>query len=173
MSVKTERPYFWAQPSEELQEAQATQIFLTATQRAALNRVQADEWVLVKNEIGSVVGGDPKCRRCGAIHEYITVGCIELPFSSLRSLEIFVGKMPQSGQELFRAMLKPGTLAEPGTLVPISSKEAEKLNERIRAKRMPTILEQRPLKRGEVDAQAIERRIVTRALSLRDGRIRR
>lgn len=167
-----ERPYFWPEIDEDLQEAQATQLFLTPAQRARLNRAAADEWFLVRNEIGSVVGGDPTCRRCGAVHPYITNGCVELPFNSLRSLQIFVGKMPATAQQLFRAMFRPGTLAEPGTLVPITSDEAARLNQRIRDKRMQTISMQRPLTRDEIDAETIERRIVARALSLRDGKVR-
>jgi hypothetical protein len=173
MSVKKERPYFWQPVPEHLQQAQAEQFFLTPAQRAELNVLASQEWFLVRNEIGAVVGGDPRCRRCGAIHEYITTGCVELPFNSLRELSIFVGRMPETAQQLFRSMLRPGTLTEPGTIVPITQADAARLNERIRSKRMLTIMEQRPVRRGEIDAETIERRIVSKALSLRDGKVRR
>lgn len=61
---------------------------------AARERQKANSWFLVRNN--GEAGERWPCRRCGAKHAYMTLACIERPFSSLvEGLFAFVQTLPE------------------------------------------------------------------------------
>lgn len=123
----------------------------TPEQRVALNRIAAGQFFLVKNDLRAPCSACRQGILRGAIHDYITTGCIELPFNGLREVSMFYGQQDQGGK-LWASLTM-------GTIVPITAEDAAKLNDRIRTRRLLTIREMAPLHNHELDANALHKRI--------------
>lgn len=92
--------------------------WLTPKERAALDAVILLRPYLVTNATGA------RCRNCRAVHPYLTLGCVERPFSGWSELLALV-----RDQSLRAVRL--------GDLVPISREQACDLAARIRARGYP------------------------------------
>ena len=109
----------------------------TIEQRNHLDAITSARWFLVRNEVGA------RCRTCrvgrlpGAIHPYVSMGCLPVPFNGLDEM-VFLLREQQGSDTLFSAM-------RPGTIVPIDRRLALELNRRIREKRYPTLARERIL----------------------------
>lgn len=124
--------------------------------RALINRIAAGRWFLVRNELRA------RCVQCGQDHDYITIRCVEAPFSGLRSVLLFWSERPD--MTTFLNAMKPGTI------VPISEVTARRFNQRIRDRGEQPIHEQRPLRAWEVNADVMRARMWRQAYSLRQYR---
>lgn len=156
-------PSEWAQiPPEILARLAPAGAIATPAQRAELNRIAAGRWFLVRNELGLRCG---HCRQGilpGAVHPYISIACVEAPFHGLREIVLFMQET--AGADMLLSAMRPGTL------VPITRRQAEKLNARIRARGGRPIDMQRPLDPAEIDPAAIARRLARRAALARGAR---
>jgi hypothetical protein len=96
---------------------------LTPAQRRELDRIARARWFLIRNE------GSWRCRRCGAVHAYLTWGCVERPWNGLNEV---VGLLRQvEGRDLTLSGVRFGTI------VPITEVQARALIERMRARGYP------------------------------------
>ena len=91
-----------------------TRPWLTPAERRALDAVIALRPYLVTNAHRA------RCRRCGAVHPYLTLGCIERPFTGWT--------------EVFALVRDQHIALRLGDLVPIDRETARRLIERIRAR---------------------------------------
>lgn len=156
LPVHEDQPDVWPEiDAELLARLVPTGGYYTPEQRVELNRIARGQWFLVRNDLRA------RCASCrqgilpGAVHEYVTTGCIELPFNGLREVSMFYAQHDQHGRLW-------GSLSM-GTIAPISAEDAQVLNERIRARRRLTITQMAPLQNHELDAAALHRRIRRRA----------
>jgi hypothetical protein len=91
-----------------------TRPWLTPAERRALDAVIALRPYLVTNAQRA------RCRRCGVVHAYLTLGCIERPFTGWT--------------EVFALVREQNVVLRLGDLVPIDRETARALIERIRAR---------------------------------------
>jgi hypothetical protein len=90
----------------------------------AMNTVLAGRTFLIRND--SNFGYYPRCGRCNQVHQFLTLACIERPFSALTEIYGMLNEQRMDG---------PNRLMEGfrfGALVPITPAEAELLKQRIR-----------------------------------------
>ena len=104
----------------------------TKEQQKRIDEIRAASWLLLTNEHRA------KCGRCGKIHPYITLGCIERPFNGLDELYSFETSNARE-QGLIRGenvILSESHVQSMriGAPEPISRKVAKRLILRIRAK---------------------------------------
>lgn len=110
--------------------------YLTPQERAAIDAVIRLRPYLVRNRWGF------RCRRCGAVHQYLTLGCIERPFTGWS--ETFL-----ADRRGLAGIASAGMrVIELGDIEPISVERARELVGRIRARGFP--IEDPP------DPQAVE-----------------
>jgi hypothetical protein len=88
--------------------------WLTREERRAIDAVIALRPYLVTN------GQRARCRRCGAVHPYLTLACVERPFTGWT--------------ELFALVRQQNVVLRLGDIVPIDRATAQALIERIRAR---------------------------------------
>lgn len=55
----------------------------TGMQRRMIDAILASRWYLIKNDSTDEFGNRRPCRHCHRLHDYVTVRCIEAPFTSL------------------------------------------------------------------------------------------
>jgi hypothetical protein len=91
-----------------------TRPWLTPAERRALDAVIGLRPYLVTNAHRA------RCRRCGSVHAYLTLGCIERPFTGWT--------------EVFALVREQNVALRLGDLVPIDRATARALIERIRAR---------------------------------------
>lgn len=116
-------PEWAAIPAELLARLAPRGGILTPWQRRELDRIARSRWFLIRNE------GGYRCRRCRAVHAYLTWGCVERPFNGLNEV---VGLLRQAeGRDLTLSGVRFGTI------VPISETKARELIERMRARGFP------------------------------------
>ena len=152
-------PEWAAIPPELLVRLAPSAGYVTPEQRATINRIAAGRWFLVRNDLRARCGSCRQGTIPGAIHDYISSHCVELPFNGLRELTVFLQEY-QHGDMILSAL-------QPGTLVPITAAVAQRLNARIRERGGQTIAMQRPIAPGELDGAAIARRLERTVKSLR------
>ena len=97
-------------------------------QRRAMDKIARSRWFLVRNEQRDRCGNCRQGTIPGAIHEYLTLGCIELPFNGVDDLVLVL----ESWDEERRERLISGM--HPGMFVPITFGDARKYIRRIQAK---------------------------------------
>ena len=133
---------------------------MTTEETAAINRIAQGRWFLIRNDLRIRCHNSQTGTGCGAVHDYISLRCVEAPFNGLRQLELFTQKVAGADVILTRMDI--------GTLVPISASKARKFNERIIERGGRTIQQQIPIRPDEIDPDAMRRRIVERTRGLRD-----
>jgi hypothetical protein len=162
-----DRPPEWGSIPEEMliRLAPRGTSVLTPDQRIAFNTLARGQWFLVRNEANA------RCSECatgplgspnrlpGAVHDYITTNCAELPFHGLRSILLWIGSYPTEIKEILWSLMRPGQGNTPGTIVPIKKRDADKLNARIRDRGGKPIDVQAPLATHEFDVKALEQKI--------------
>lgn len=153
----------WATIPDELLEALAPTgtTYLTTRQRAALNRLAAGRHFLVKNLWGA------RCDGCNRIHPYMTIRCVEAPFNGLRQVYEWIDSQADA-ERIYRG-LRELSVRNPDMdgIVAISASDAGRYNQRIRDRGGVPVIDQRPLRRDELDEEAMNRRIVARARKFR------
>lgn len=104
----------------------------TKEQWQIIKQIRAARHLLLRNDHRA------RCGRCGAIHEYITLGCIERPFNGLDEVHLFeLQQAKERGQVRGEHQIITTTTVESlhvGVPEPINRKTAKKLILRIRAK---------------------------------------
>lgn len=93
---------------------------------AAMNAVLAGRTFLIRND--SNVGYYPRCGRCNRVHRYLTLACVERPFSALTEIYAVLNEHRLDGPDRIVEGLRFGAL------VPITPAKAEELKARIRAR---------------------------------------
>lgn len=92
--------------------------WLTPKERAAFDAVIQLRPFLITN------AQKARCRRCGQVHAYLTLACVERPFSGWSELLMLVRDQSLKGLRL-------------GDIVPITLEQARALAEKIRARGEP------------------------------------
>lgn len=161
--MSSDRPSVWPELPPDVAEKLRQGGLWTPEERVALNLALLGYWFLIRNK--PIFDGPKRCTRCNRKHDYVTVGCVELPFNGLREALTWL-----STNEL--GLTEHGLLIDgyvrPGMLVPISAAEAAKRNEIItKARRQQTVLQQAPPRPVEVNATVLEQRLRRTAHSLR------
>jgi len=95
---------------------------LTPEQWQTIQGIWGKRWFLVRADTGKC----SRCRRCGAFHRYITLGCIPRPWNGIT--EIFGVLEKSFGRDTVWETVRFGDI------VPITRADALKLYEQIRAK---------------------------------------
>lgn len=107
----------WDQIEDMKQRAQVGNL-LTPKDRALIERIAANRWMLMENVFGW------RCGRCGIRHDYITTGCIERPMNGadeiLYMLHEVTGNDAYTEDNVY-SMIRAGTIQY------ISANEAKKL----------------------------------------------
>lgn len=91
-----------------------------------MQSVLANRWFLIRND--SVPGYYPHCGLCGAVHRYLTRGCVEKPFNGLTEVMAKIRQPRVDGADTITEGFRLGALE------PITAIKAWELKERIRAK---------------------------------------
>ncbi len=136
--------------------------YLTTRQRAALNRIAAGRHFLVRNTWRA------RCEHCIRIHSYMTIRCVEGPFNGLR--QVYEWIKPQDDWDRDGGVSGGDYTARGASMdmiVAISQADAATYNQRIRDRGGVPVIDQRPLRQDEVDAEAMRFRIVNRARHMR------
>jgi hypothetical protein len=100
--------------------------FLTFQERDMLDRILKSEYLLLQNYWHF------RCKQCNNIHEYYTIRCIERPFNRLSAIH---GLIKDKEAELNGDLILKGISL--GTVIPITTDEAQKLIWKIRFKGYP------------------------------------
>lgn len=174
-----DRPSAWGSIPERLLVELAPQgtHVLSPQQRAALNRIAAGEWFLVRNFHRA------HCNSCrphrtstirGAVHDYVTIKCVESPFNGLRQIMWWIeseAERSQIEQGAFYATIRDFMVMHPeqDAFVPISAQDAARLNARIRQRGGRPVVDQNPYRADEMDAERIKRRIAVNAHRAREA----
>jgi hypothetical protein len=96
---------------------------LTPAQAAQLARVQRSRWFLLRNR--GKEGYAFRCGRCGAVHEYFTLHCIERPFNGLTQVVgVLTQRLGPKDTDFFSVAL--------GAIEPIERDRARQTYERLR-----------------------------------------
>ncbi|MDQ3540415.1 MAG: hypothetical protein M3440_06975 [Chloroflexota bacterium] len=154
----------WSAIPGELMEmlAPSGTAYLTTRQRAALNRIAAGRWFLVRNSCGA------RCEGCNRIHAYMTIRCVEGPFNGLR--QVYEWIKPQDNWDR-DVSVQSGDYAVRGAdmdmIVAISQADAATYNQRIRDRGGVPVIDQRPLRQEEIEEEQLRLRIVNRARYMR------
>ena len=167
------RPDNWGTIPEEMLARLAPEgaLVMSPSQRAALNRLAAGEWFLVRNFLRC------HCEHCrphkhsrllGAVHDYVTIACTESPFNGLRQIMWWIegeARRTNTSEGALYAVVKDYMVKHPDqdAFVPISAKDAAKLNDRIRQRGGRPVIDQRPYRQDELDEEFVKRRIVSNA----------
>lgn len=130
--------------------------------RAAINRMAAARWFLVRNTWGE------RCSSCrqgimpGAIHPYITIRCREAPFNGTRQFYLWLRDQPNRDEITARVREYLVLYPERDAFVPISGADARRLNQIIRDRGGRPVSDQRPLRQSEVDDDMMRLRLLDR-----------
>jgi len=90
-------PHEWEIPIEFKQRFFGERLIYTIEELQWMGRLQTARWFLVRNEMGLRCAVGPKS--CGAVHPYISLGCVEQPWNSLNDLLLLEERMSeQRGQ---------------------------------------------------------------------------
>lgn len=155
-------PPQWAKlPDELLAHLRPVNGVYSPAQRAALNRIAAGRFFLIRNEPIHGAGRTP-CGRCGRRHKYVTIRCVECPFNGLREAWTWL-----STSELGLGI---SGVIQPGTLEPIAAAEAARHEQRIRDRGGRPIGQQAPSRLVDVNGDAYQQWLVREAVSLRPQR---
>lgn len=90
----------------------------------AMQRVLAGRTFLIRND--STFGYYPRCGRCNQVHQFLTLACVERPFSALTEIYGMLNEHRVDGDNRIMEGFRFGAL------VPITPAEAERLKQRIR-----------------------------------------
>ena len=93
---------------------------------ALFRRVLGQRWFLIRND--SVPGYYPHCERCGQVHTYLTLACVERPFNGLTEIYGVLNAAKMAGGDRIVEGFRYGAL------VPISAADAARYIGRIRDK---------------------------------------
>lgn len=116
-----DRPSEWGEISDEAIEFLKTDDgILSSIQREVLDRIVANQWFLVRNELKA---GSPY-----GVQTYLTLGGIELPFNGITNLVLVLQSYDMETQAQLISAMKPGTIE------PITEERARKNIARIQAK---------------------------------------
>jgi hypothetical protein len=167
------RPAEWGTIPEEMLARLAPEgaLVMTPRQRAALNRLAAGEWFLVRNFHRA------HCESCrphrhsrllGAVHDYVTIACVESPFNGLRQIMWWIegeARRQRVEEGALYATIREWMVRHPDAdaFVPISVADAARLNDRIRQRGGRPVIDQRPYRADELDGELIRRRIAANA----------
>jgi hypothetical protein len=137
--------------------------YLTTKQRAALNRLAAGRWFLVKNVLREPCNPGPPFYGCGGIHPYMTIRCTESPLNGLRQVYAWIDSLQD--KERFVAGMREFFAINPDfdMIQAISPSDAAIYNQRIRDRHGVPVIDQQPLRREELDAEVMNRRMIERA----------
>lgn len=135
--------------------------YTTPEQQAELNRIAAGRWFLVRNELRARCGACRQGTLPGAIHEYLTIACVEAPFNGLREVVLFM-QSHEHGDLLFSGL-------SAGTIVPITAERAAQFNRRIRQHGGVPINAQQPIRANEIDPIRLSGRLTNNARFVRDN----
>lgn len=97
-------------------------------QKRAMDKIARSRWFLIRNNHRERCGNCRQGAIPGAIHDYLTLGCVELPFHGIEDLVLVM----QEWNEERRERLISGMT--PGTIVPITPSDAFKYIGRIKDK---------------------------------------
>lgn len=155
-------PSWSAIPQELLEMLAGNTAYLTTRQRAALNRIAAGRWFLVRNSWSA------RCDQCNRVHPYMTIRCVEGPFNGLR--QVYEWIRTQEPEDRKVGSLN-GSYAAKGVdmdmIVAISQRDAAIYNQRIRDRGGTPVIDQRPLRPDELDEEVMREKIVNRARRIR------
>ena len=146
-------------PAEVLARLLTVGPVLTTEETAELNRIAQARWFLVRNDSRARCGNCRQGMLPGAIHDYLTLKCVEAPFNGLRQLQLYTQHV--DGADLV------WTHFSAGTIVPITATKARQLNERIIERGGRTMQQQIPIRPDEIDPDAMRRRLLFRTRGLR------
>lgn len=121
--VLADNPSEWDEiPSDILHYLTPRNGMYTPIQMALLNKIAANRWFLIRNELGA------RAKYSRRVEPYLTTLGIERPFNGLNELILFLSQYDPA----IRAKLLSGMKA--GTIVPISKERAYRNIRRIREK---------------------------------------
>jgi hypothetical protein len=101
---------------------------ITPEQKKAIDSVARSRWFVMRND-GPVMQR-ARCGRCGGVHQYLTLGCVERPFHGLQEIVGLVETYAAEGKHVERVLQS----IRLGAIVPITRKQARQLADKIRAK---------------------------------------
>lgn len=97
---------------------------LTKEQRAQIDTIVAGRWFLIRNDGPTLERA--RCGRCGNLHKYLTLACIERPFHGLDEIYALIEQIEGRDQNAYAIRL--------GSIEPITRQKAKLLADRIRAR---------------------------------------
>ena len=125
-------PHEWALPPEISERFWGRCWIFTPAELKERDRIIASRWFLVQNERRE------RCKRCRSVHPYLTVFCIDRPFNGFSELLLLEERINEQHDhehgEVVHSEEKLILASRPGSILPITERDAVKLAIRIRLK---------------------------------------
>lgn len=121
--VTQDRPSEWDELPEDFEEMMtADNGIMTKFQKEVMDRIVANQWFLVKNELRAPIKGGTY------VHPYLTLGGVEVPFNGISNLMLFLNSYDEYTRERLISAMRPGTIE------PITKEKAKALVSKIQSK---------------------------------------
>ena len=121
--VTKDRPQEWGELPEDFAEfMRSDNGIMSRFQKEVMDRIVANQWFLVKNELGAKIKGELRPR------PYLTLGGLELPFNGMNNLMLVLNSYDEYTRERLISAMRPGTIE------PITKEKATELVRKIQAK---------------------------------------
>lgn len=119
--VTKDRPQEWGELPEDFEEfMKSDNGILTRFQKEVMDKIVANQWFLVKNELG---GTSP-----WGVLPYLSLGGLELPFNGMTNLMLVLNSYDEYTRERLISAMRPGTIE------PITKEKAVELVRKIQAR---------------------------------------
>lgn len=122
-------PAEWQLPDALRERFFPGKIVYTADELAEIERIINARWYLIRNEIGAT------CGRCGKVHPYLTLHCLERPFNGLDQLLLLEDRLTEEQAHRHGAVERVQEhvqlVTSIGAIEPIRARDAQMLLLRI------------------------------------------